>query len=191
MNRKQILVTSILICLMLVMVAGEQFFTGKIKDVALINNNIESMLNYKALEGQIKYELPDNWICEEVSYPGEYIAYNNKFYGEEMGINGQVQVIKSQTSIEDIVDSDVNILKEGKINDVKIFDDRVGDKAIKKIVYDEKTSIGRIYETKVYYAKLDQEEAILKISFSSGKDKYKENYETIYRIILDSFQRKA
>lgn len=191
MNRKQLGVTSILICLMMVMVVGEKFFNGKIKDVALTSNNIESMLTYKALDGQITYELPDNWTCKEISYPGEYIAYNNKFYGEEMGINGNVQIIKTSSPMEEIVDSDINILKEENIKDVKSFDDKIGDKIVKKVVYEEKTSIGRVYETKTYYAKLNEEKAILKVSFSSGKDKYKENYEMIYRIVLDSFQRRA
>ena len=108
-----------------------------------------------------------------------------------MGINGNVQIIKTSSPMEEIVASDINILKEENIKDVKSFDDKIGDKIVKKVVYEEKTSIGRVYETKTYYAKLNEEKAILKVSFSLGKDKYKENYEMIYRIVLDSFQRRA
>ncbi|MGL5615232.1 MAG: hypothetical protein ACRDD2_03225 [Sarcina sp.] len=190
MNRKQFRVTAILLSLMVVMVVGEKFFTGKIKDVALINNNIESMLTYRALDGEIIYDLPDNWAAKEVSYPGDYIIYNNDFYGEEMGINGSVQIIKSKSTVEEIVKSEVEILEQENAKEIKKLDDRVGEKSVKKVLYEEKSKDGKVYEGKIYYSKLPKDDLILKLSFISGKDKYKENYETIYRIILDSFKMK-
>ncbi|MGL4762709.1 MAG: hypothetical protein ACRC6T_12775 [Sarcina sp.] len=187
MNKKQLFVTSILVVLMCVMVFMQQFFETNIQNVALVNNNIEDMLDYVALDGNMVYRLPDNWTTK-ISEPEEYIVYNNNFVGEAMGVIGSVQVLNTKTSIDDLIGIDKKNFEAEKVNNIKIVDEKLGDVVVKKLKYEEKTSLGRNYMTQAYYFPLG-EELKLKIVFSASMDKYKENYETVYRLILESFKK--
>ena len=51
LNKKQFGITLILVLLMIILVTGENMFTGNIKKVALTNNNIEGLSTYTALDG--------------------------------------------------------------------------------------------------------------------------------------------
>ena len=46
LNKKQFGITLILVLLMIILVTGENMFTGNIKKVALTNNNIEGLSTY-------------------------------------------------------------------------------------------------------------------------------------------------
>lgn len=187
MNKKQLFVTTTLVMLMGVMVVMQQFFDDKIQKVALVNNNIEDMNKYNALDGNIIYELPDNWRAQTAD-PGDYIVYNNNFTSNEMGIVGYVQILNTKTSIDDLVSIDKKTFEAEKVNNIKLTEEKVGEVNIKKLIYDENTSNGRAFKTQAYYFPLD-DEVKLKIVFSASLDKYKENYETVYRLILESFRK--
>lgn len=187
MNKKQLLVTTILVVLMGVMVFMQQFFETNIQKVALVNNNIEDMLDYNALDGELLYSLPDNWTSK-IAEPQDYIVYNNSFVGESMGIIGYVQVINTKTTVDDLISIDKKSFEAEKVNNIKIVDEKLGDVTVKKMKYEEKTSAGRNYMTQAYYFPMGQE-LKLKIVFSASMDKYKENYETVYRLILESFKK--
>lgn len=187
MNKKQLMVTSTLVVLMVVMVVMQQFFDTKIQKVALVNNNIEDMLKYNALDGNIIYELPDNWRTKDEE-PGDYIVYNNSFTSNEMGIVGYVQILNTSTSIEELISIDKKTFEAEKVNNIKLVEERIGEVDVQKLKYDETTSNGRIFKTQVYYMPLD-ENVKLKILFSASMDKYKENYEMVYKLILESFKK--
>lgn len=187
MNKKQLMVTSILVFLMGVMVVMQQFFDSNIQKVALVNNNIEDMIEYIALDGNIIYKLPDNWKAEK-STPDDYIVYNNSFISKEMGIVGYVQIINTKTSIDELISNDKKAFEAEKVSNISVLDDKIGEAAVKKLRYDEKTSNGRSFLTQTYYFSLE-ENIKLKITFSASKDKYKDNYETVYKLILENFKK--
>ncbi|WP_297518732.1 PsbP-related protein [uncultured Clostridium sp.] len=187
MNKKQLLVTTILVFLMGVMVFMQQFFETNIQKVALVNNNIEDMLEYTALDGNLVFSLPDNWTTK-VSEPEDYIVYNNNFVSEAMGVVGSIQVLSTKTSIEELINIDKKNFEAEKVNNIKTVDEKLRDVVVKKLKYEEKTESGRNYMTQAYYFPLD-DELKLKITFSAGLDRYKENYETVYRLILESFKK--
>ncbi|MGL5575678.1 MAG: hypothetical protein ACRDCW_09070 [Sarcina sp.] len=187
MNKKQLLVTTILVVLMGVMVFMQQFFETNIQKVALVNNNIEDMLNYTALDGNMLYSLPDNWTSK-ISEPQDYIVYNNNFVSESMGIVGYVQILSTKTEIDDLIAIDKQGFEAEKVNNIKVVDEKFKDVNVKKMKYEEKTANGRNYLTQAYYFPMG-EELKLKINFSASMDKYKENYETVYRLILESFKK--
>ncbi|MGL4655067.1 MAG: hypothetical protein ACRCWM_04155 [Sarcina sp.] len=187
MNKKQLMVTTILVVLMGVMVFMQQFFETNIQKVALVNNNIEDMLNYSALDGNLVYKLPDNWTSK-VGEPQDYIVYNNNFVSEAMGVVGYIQVLNTKTTVDDLIVIDKKNFEAEKVNNIKVVDEKLGEVNVKKLKYEEKTSSGRSYMTQAYYFPMD-EELKLKIVFSASMDKYKENYETVYRLILESFKK--
>lgn len=187
MNKKQFFVTSVLVFLMGTMVVMQQFFESNIQKVALVNNNIQDMIEYSALDGNIVYNLPDNWNSKIVS-PQDYIVYNNNFVSEEMGVVGYVQILNTKTDIEELITIDKKNFEAEKVNNIKLFDERINGVNVKKLKYNEKTSVGREYSTQAYYFPLG-DELRLKIVFSSGADKYRENYETVYKLVLESFKK--
>ena len=187
MNKKQLLVTAVLVVLMCVMVFMQQFFETNIQKVALVNNNIEDMLDYTALSGKLLYSLPDNWVSK-VEKPQDYIVYNNNFVGESMGILGYVQVLNTKTEVDDLISIDKKSFEAEKVNNIRVIDEKIGDITVKKMKYEEKTSLGRNYMTQAYYFPMG-DDLRLKIVFSASMDKYKENYETVYSLILDSFKK--
>lgn len=104
MNKKQFGITLILVLLMIILVTGENMFTGNIKKVALTNNNIEGLSTYTALDGLLTYKLPDSWDVEEKKYPGNYIIYDNSFISDTMGLWGYVQILNSNDDLEKMVE---------------------------------------------------------------------------------------
>lgn len=187
MNKKQLFVTTTLVILMGVMVVMQQFFDTKIQKVALVNNNIQDMNKYNALDGNIIYELPDNWRAE-TDDPSDYIVYNNSFTSSEMGIVGYVQILNTETNVDKLVEIDKQTFEAEKVNNIKLTEEKIGEVNVKKLIYEEDTSTGRKFKTQAYYLPLD-EKVKLKIVFSASLDKYKENYETVYRLILGSFKK--
>lgn len=186
MNKKQMMVTGILLSLMMVMVFMQQFFDTNILKAALVNNNIQDVQEYSALDGNIVYKLPDNWRCETVD-SNEYITYNNKFSSEEMGILGYIQILNTKTTVDELIEIDKKIFNAEMVNNIKTGEEKIGDTKIKSLRYDEKLSTGKIYNTKAYYFSLENN-IKLKIVFSASMDKYRESYETVYRYILESFK---
>lgn len=187
MNKKQLLVTTVLVVLMCVMVFMQQFFETNIQKVALVNNNIEDMLDYTALDGKLLYSLPDNWVSK-IEKPQDYIVYNNSFVGESMGVIGYVQVLDTKTEVDELISIDKKNFEAEKVNNIKVVDEKLGEVNVKKMKYEEKTSLGRNYMTQAYYFPMNDNYK-LKIVFSASTDKYKENYETVYRLILDTFKK--
>ena len=187
MNKKQTFVTVVLVSLMGVMVFMQQFLDTNMSSVALANNNIEDMLDYNILDGNIVYKLPDNWTTE-ITSTDDYIVYNNNFVSTEMGIVGSIKVLNTETSVDKLIEIDKKTFDAEKVNNIKLISERVGDVSVKKLKYEERTDVGRDYATNVYYFPLG-DSLKLKISFSAGLDRYKENYETVYKLILESFKK--
>lgn len=187
MNKKQTFVTVVLISLMGLMVFMQQFLDTNMSSVALANNNIEDMLDYGFLDGNGVYQLPDNWTTE-IEEPDDYIVYNNNFVSSEMGVIGSIKVLNTKTSVDELIEIDKKTFDAEKVNNIKLVTERIGEVNVKKLKYEEKTKVGRYYMTNVYYFPLD-DNLKLKISFSAGLDKYKENYEVVYKLILESFKK--
>lgn len=186
MNKKQLGVTIILISLMIVLVGAEKVFNSRIKLVALMNNNISELKRYEALDGKYVYDIPEGWQIREKNYPGDYIIYSNEFLSDEMGLVGYVQVISTNNSIKNIINEDKSILKSENITGYKVSQEKSKDREIQKIEYNN-DSDKKTYMNVAYYIDLG-DNRVGKISFACDKNKYKENYNTIFKVILESFK---
>ena len=180
MNKKQFGITLILVLLMIILVTGENMFTGNIKKVALTNNNIEGLSTYTALDGLLTYKLPDSWDVEEKKYPGNYIIYDNSFISDTMGLWGYVQILNSNDDLEKMIEKEKEV-------DYLVSDESLNDELVKKVVFKEKNQKGITYFNTVYYKKLG-ENKIIKVLFSASESKQKEDYSIIYKAIIDSIE---
>ncbi|EGT3614810.1 hypothetical protein FHH43_00935 [Clostridium perfringens] len=185
MNKKQLGITLILILLMLILVTGENMFNGNLEKVALINNNIEGLNTYTALDGVLTYKLPDSWDVEEKRYPGNYIIYDNNFTSDSMGLWGYVQILNSSEELEKMIEKDKEKLNNDNVSDYLVTDEKLDDELVKKVVFKEKNDKGITYVNTVYYKKLNDNK-IIKVLFSASESKQKEDYSIIYKAIIDS-----
>lgn len=187
MNKKQFIVTIILVCFMMILLTVEKAFDNNVRSVTLTNNNMGTLKNYSALEGRISYQIPENWGGEEKKYPGNYIVYDNSFVNKEMGILGYIQIINSPKNIDDIIKNDKEKLHEYKTESYKASREKRRGEEIHKVSYKEKNIRGGVYINTIFYKDILNNKK-LKILFSFSEDKYKENYSTIHEVILDSFK---
>lgn len=187
LNKKQFGITLILVLLMIILVTGENMFTGNIKKVALTNNNIEGLSTYTALDGLLTYKLPDSWDVEEKKYPGNYIIYDNSFISDTMGLWGYVQILNSNDDLDKMVEKEKELISKNDISDYLVSDESLNDELVKKVVFKEKNQKGITYVNTVYYKKLG-ENKIIKVLFSASESKQKEDYSIIYKAIIDSIE---
>ncbi|MDZ5254704.1 hypothetical protein [Clostridium sp. LIBA-8841] len=187
LNKKQLGITLILILLMLILVTGENMFNGNLEKVALINNNIEGLNTYTALDGILTYKLPDSWDVEEKKYPGNYIIYDNNFTSDSMGLWGYVQILNSNEDLGKMIEDDKKKLNNDNVSDYVITDEKIDNELVKKVVFKEKNDKGIIYVNTIYYKELD-ENKVVKVLFSASESKHKEDYSIIYKAIIDSLK---
>lgn len=160
-------------------------FNGNLEKVALINNNIEGLNTYTALDGVLTYKLPDSWDVEEKRYPGNYIIYDNNFTSDSMGLWGYVQILNSSEELEKMIEKDKEKLNNDNVSDYLVTDEKLDDELVKKVVFKEKNDKGITYVNTVYYKKLNDNK-IIKVLFSASESKQKEDYSIIYKAIIDS-----
>lgn len=160
-------------------------FNGNLEKVALINNNIEGLNTYTALDGILTYKLPDSWDVEEKKYPGNYIIYDNNFTSDSMGLWGYVQILNSSEGLEKMIEKDKEKLNNDNVNDYVVTDEKLDDELVKKVVFKEKNDKGITYVNTIYYKELKGNK-IVKVLFSATESKQREDYSIIYKAIIDS-----
>ncbi|MGG5463196.1 hypothetical protein [Clostridium sp. B9] len=185
LNKKQFGITLILILLMLILVTGENMFNSNLEKVALINNNIEGLNTYTALDGILTYKLPDSWDVEEKKYPGNYIIYDNNFTSDSMGIWGYVQILNVDEELANIINKDKEKIVQDKISEYKVVDENIDGEVVKKVVFKEKNDKGLTYINTVYYKQIG-EDKVAKVLFNASEEREKEDYSIIYKTIVDS-----
>jgi len=108
MNKKQLIVTSILLLLMLVLVITQGFFKKNFEQVVLMNQGISEFTEY-ALDGD-KYtiSLPSEWTVEEKESKGQYVSYRLDFKDKNNKLTGLVEVINTK--------EDLNVFAEKELS---------------------------------------------------------------------------
>lgn len=186
MNKKQLKVTIILICLMIVLVVSESIFNNKLQFVALMNNNISDLKRYEAIDSKYIYNIPKAWSAEEKKYPGEYIVYDNDFKSEDMGIFGSIQIINTTKSVDNIIEEEKATFVDN--GDYKKVNEKINNITMNKIKFSSNLDEKKNFINTIYYFEIEKNN-IIKINFNCSKDKYKENYDTIYKVIVESFKK--
>lgn len=108
LNKKRIGVTIIIIGLMLILFGLEKNFDGRLKNVALIQNSINSLKKYEVPELKFNYKLPSQWATNRQNFPGGEILYHNDFTSEDAVIHGFVQVWNMKEDIKSFLDKSKN-----------------------------------------------------------------------------------
>ncbi|ACD53262.1 hypothetical protein FDB55_09630 [Clostridium botulinum] len=182
MNKKQILILSILLSLMVVLGITQSFFKETFTEVALVENGINEFKDYNFDEGRYIFSLPSEWSVSEKESQGQYISYKADFKDKDNKITGYLEVINTQIDLGNFAESDLKNLPLSYKNE-QIMPFKLEDTCGVLSQYKTKVRKGYTFENSCYYLSSDDGK-IIKVLFNVKEDDYKENVKTVFNTII-------
>ena len=184
MNKKQIVVTGLLLSLMLLLAITQGFFVDNFSRV----NVTESSEEYKecAFEGY-SVTFPSEWIIDEEEKKDEYISYNIEFKSRDNTITGLVQVINTKQEVRDYAEKDIRKQSlEYSNNEIIPFENSDSIGVLSR--YNTDVTDGYSYVNKSYYIK-GRSGQIIKVLFNISKDRYNQALDKDCSEIITSIKQ--
>lgn len=187
MNKKQLLVTSILLSLMLILAITQVFFHEKFQQVALVDQGISQFKEYNFDEGRYVISLPDEWTVDEKESKGQYISYKVNFKDGNNKLTGSVEVINTKTDLSVFSESDLkNQTLQYSNLEVMPFKNANNSGVLSQ--YNTKIKNGYEFKNECYYLNLEDGQ-IVKVLFNLKEKDYKENINTVFNKIVSSIKQ--
>lgn len=189
-NRKRLGVTIIIIGLMIILFGLEKNFDSKLKYTTLMQNNINSLKQYEALDKKFTYKLPAEWKAKEQKFSGNEIVYHNDFNTKDFKIYGFVEVWNLnkdlKTFLEDSkkISSEQNLYKSYEIKPI-VINNRDGYLVNYNII----NSSNKSYKGYEYFIR--NKDKFFRFSFFVSEDNFKENMPTIFKTIVETLNYKG
>jgi hypothetical protein len=186
MNKRQLIVTSILLSLMLILAITQGFFKDNFEGVVLMDRGIHEFKEYDFDEGKYIISLPSEWIVDEKESEGQYVSYKLNFKDKNNKFNGLVEVINTKEDLDVFAENDLNNqYLEYYNSEVMPFKNSNNS----GVLVQYETTIKNAYDFKneCYYLNLEEGKTI-KILFNLKEKDYKENMETIFNTIISSIK---
>lgn len=187
-NARKVGVVAIIIVLMLALLVLERQFDQKLKMAALIQNNINPLVEYKGVKGKFEYKIPQEWETKQKDYEGDEILYHNEFKSQDLNIWGYVQVWNKKDDLKNfLIKSKVISEKQNKI-----LDYRIGE--IKVSGYDGYLITYTMYVPKddtkyiAYQYFIDNKDVFSNFSFFVKKENFKDNMVRIFQSIVKTLK---
>lgn len=187
LNKRKIGVTVIIIGLMLILFGLEKKFDGRLKNVALIQNSINSLSKYEVPELKFSYKLPSQWTTNRQSFPGNEILYHNDFNSEDGEIHGFVQIWNIKEDLKSFLDRS----KNSNVGFSEYSEYNITPKVIKGhdgylVNFTMKTSEEANFKGYEYFVK-DQGK-FFRFAFYVRDVNFKENMPRIFETIVETFE---
>lgn len=184
MNKKQLIVTSILLVLMLVLAISQRLFKDNFEQVVLMDQGISKFKQYTFDENKYAISLPSEWIVDEKESKGKYVSYTLNFKDKENKIKGFLQVINTKVDLNVFAENDLNNqYLEYYNSEVVPFKNSNNSGILSQ--YDTSIRNGYDFKNECYYLNLSEGKTI-KVSFNLKIRDYKENMNTIFNSIVSS-----
>lgn len=189
LNRKRLGVTIIIIGLMLILFGLEKNFDGRLKYVALMQSNINSLKQYEGLDKTFNYKLPSQWTTKEEKYEGNEVIYNNTFLSEDAVIHGMVQVWNINEELKTFLDKSKVLSEKYTSNEnYKASPITINKHEGYLVTYTSKTKSGNVYKAYEYFIK--DKNKFMRFSFFVRDENFKESMPTIFKTIVETFNIK-
>jgi hypothetical protein len=186
MNKKQLIVTSILLSLMLILAIAQGFFKDNFEQVVLMDKRISEFKQYDFDEGKYIISLPSEWIVDEKESEGQYVSYKLNFKDKNNKFNGLVEVINTKEDLDVFAENDLNNqYLEYYNSEVKSFKNSNNSGVV--VQYETTIKNGYDFKNECYYLNLEEGKTI-KILFNIKEKDYKENMKTIFNTIISSIK---
>lgn len=186
MNKKQLIVTSILLSLMLILVITQDFFKKNFEQVVLMDQGISEFKEYDLGEDNFVISLPSEWIVDEKESKGQYVSYELNFKDKSNKLTGLVQVINTKEDLNVFAENDLNNqYLEYYNSEVMPFNNSNNSGVL--VQYETTVKNGYDFKNECYYLNLEEGKTI-KVLFNLKEKEYKENIKTIFNTIISSIK---
>jgi hypothetical protein len=186
MNKKQLIVTLILLSLMLILAITQGFFKDSFEQVALMERGISEFKEYDFDEGKYVISLPSEWIVEGKESEGQYVSYKLNFKDKNNKFNGLVEVINTKEDLNVFAENDLNSqYLEYYNSEVIPFKNSKNSGVL--VQYETTIKNGYDFKNECYYLNLEEGKTI-KILFNLKEKDYKENMKAIFNTIISSIK---
>jgi len=186
MNKRQLIVTSILLSLMLLLAITQVLFKDNFEQVIFMNQGISEFKEYKFDEGKYIILLPNEWIVDEKESEGQFISSKLNFKDKNNKINGLVEVINTKEDLNVFAEKDLNNqYLEYYNSDIAPFKNLNNSGVV--VQYETTIKNGYDFKNECYYLNLEKGKTI-KILFNLNEKSYKENMKIILNAIISSIK---
>jgi hypothetical protein len=186
-NRKKVGIIVMILGLMITLLGISKQFDNKLKNTILVENSINLLNKYEALNGKLSYKLPVGWTTKEKKISGEEIIYHNDFQSSDAVIHGFVQVWKSGQDLKVFLDNSKNISEEqNEIKNYKIDNIIINGKKAYLVQYLINVDGSNWYNAHEYFIQDDKQ--FYRFSFFIRNVNFKESYRAIFESIVDTLK---
>lgn len=184
MNKKQLIVTSILLSLMLVLAVTQKFFKNNFDQMILIDEGVSQLKEYDFDENKYVISLPSDWIIDEKENKGQYVSYTLDFKDKTNKIKGSVEVINTKEDLNAFAENDLNNQSLEYYNSEVVHFNNSNNSGV-LVQYETSIKNGYDFKNECYYLNLG-EGKMLKVSFYFKEMDYKESMRTLFNTIISS-----
>ena len=186
-NRKKAGIIVIIMGLMITLVGISMQFDKQLKTTILVENNINLLNDYNALNGKVSYKLPEGWTTREKKFPGGEIIYHNDFQSSDAVIHGFVEAWTSKQDLKKFLEKSKEISeKQNVIKDYKIGDIVINGKKTYLVQYLINVTDDNWYKAYEYF--IDDGKQFYRFSFFTRKANFEETFGAIYESIVETFK---
>jgi len=186
-NRKKVGIIVIVLGLMITLLGISKQFDDKFKTTILVENNINLLDNYAALNGRMSYKLPVGWTTKEKILSGDEIIYHNDFQSSDAIIHGFVEVWKNKQELKAFLDSSKNISqKQNSVKNYRIDNIIVSGK--KAYVVQYLINVDNVNWYKAYEYFIDDGKEFYRFSFFIRNVNFKETYGAVFESIVETLK---
>lgn len=187
MNKKQLMVTSVLISLIFVLVIAQSFFSNNFESSGLNQKSNSTFTEYKISNEQYVISIPSEWLVQEENNEGAYISEIMRFNGKKDNIDGMLQVINTNADVEVFANNDFkNQSLKYSDSEVIKYEDTQNDGVL--IKYNTDIKNGYKYKNECYYIKLSENQ-IAKVLFNIKYNNNSGNYRDICNDVILSIKQ--
>ena len=186
-NRKKVGIIVIIFGLMITLWGISKQFEDKLKTTILVENDINLLNNYEALNGKISYKLPVGWTTNEKKFAGGEILYHNDFQSSDAVIHGFAEVWRSKQDLKAFLNNSKNISEEQNvIKNYKINDLIIDGKKAYLVQYLINITDNNWYKAYEYF--IDNGKEFYRFSFFTRDVNFKETYGAIFESIVETLK---
>lgn len=186
-NRRKLGIIIMLVGLMLIIVGIGNNLSGKLKYTVLIQNDINSLKNYKTTDSSMQYKLPSAWTTKQQYFGGNEIIYHNDFKSDDAKIHGFVEVWNLKEDLKEFIDRSKKVAEENstfKYYNIKPV--TIKNHEGYELNYDMQTPGNIYYEGYEYFIKNDDK--LYRIAFYVSEENFKDSMPSLFKVIAETMQ---
>lgn len=186
MNRKQLIVMSILISLMLILSITQGFFKVNFEQLVIMDKGISNFKEYNFDNDKYVISLPSEWLVDEIESNGQYVSYKLNFKDKNNKITGLLQVINTKEDLNVFAENDLSNQYLEYFN-TEIIPFKNSNNVGVLVQYETSVKNGYDFKNECYYLKL-QEGKTIKVLFNIKKKESMEDMNILLNAIISSIK---